>query len=174
MEKLSKEQLSIITSEVIKNLDHEKRKRVTAEKDSRLRNTRILVRSYPKLKAHTATQPEVFLDDDIYEMITGVKISDHELARYHIKTKHLLEYVDTILAAYKQVCLGGDESDKRRWQIMYDTYLSDHRLRMADQANKWNVDKSTISRECAKAIQELSVTMFGIAGLADFLSDWIA
>lgn len=174
MEKLSREQMRLITTEVIKHLNQEKRKRVKAEKDYRLRNTQILVKEYPKLKAHVASQPEKFVSDDEYEMVTGVKISDHELTKYNVKTKHLMAYVDMILEAYQQVCLGGGPSDKRRWWILQDSYFNDQRLGMHALSNKWHVDKSTISRERAKAIQDLSVMLFGVAGLRDFLKEWIA
>lgn len=174
MEKLNQEQLSVITAEVIKNLDREKTKQVAEEKDYRLRNTQILLHEYPKLKAHAVSQPEQFIDEDEYEMVTGVKISDHELAKYNVKTKHLMEYVDTIIDAYRSVCLGGDVADKRRWQIIYDSYLADKRVGMKALTLKWKVDKSTISRERSKAIQDLSVMLFGVAGLRDFLKEWIA
>lgn len=174
MEKLNQEQMQVITNEVIKSLNHEKRKRVSNEKDYRLRNTQILIREYPKLKAHAKSQPEQFVNDDEYEMLTGVKIEDHELAKYHVKTEHLMEYVDLILDAYKSVCLGGDESDQRRWWLIYDSYLGDCRLSTKEQTRKWNVDRTTISRERMKAIQDLSVMLFGVAGLSDFLKEWIA
>lgn len=174
VEKLNQEQIKLITLEVVKRLDQEKQKRVSAEKDYRLRNTQILIREYPKLKAHALAQPEKFVNDDEYEMLTGVKIEDHELAKYHVKTEHLMEYVDLILSAYKSVCLGGDENDKRRWWLIYDSYLSDCRLSIKKQTRKWNVDRTTISRERTKAIQDLSVMLFGVAGLSDFLKEWIA
>lgn len=174
MEKLNQEQMQVITNEVIKSLNREKRKRVSTEKDYRLRNTQILIREYPKLKAHAKSQPEKFVNDDEYEMLTGVKIEDHELAKYHVKTEHLMEYVDLIIDAYKHFCLGGDESDQRRWWLLYDSYLSDSRLGMKEQTQKWCVDKSTISRERTKAIQDLSVMLFGVAGLSDFLKEWVA
>lgn len=174
VEKLNQEQIKTITAEVIKNLDREKRKRISAEKDYRLRNTQILIREYPKLKAHADSQADEFISDDEYELITGVKIEEHELAKYHVKTKHLMDYVDTTLEAYHQVCLGGDESDKRRWMIIYESYLCNKRIGMTSLAKKWHVDKSTISRERTQAIQDLSVMLFGVAGLADFLKEWIA
>lgn len=174
MEKLNQEQMQVITKEVIKSLNREKHKQVSNEKDYRLRNTQILIREYPKLKAHAKSQPEKFVNDDEYEMLTGVKIEDHELAKYHVKTEHLMEYVDLILNAYKSVCLGGDESDQRRWWLLYDSYLGDCRLSTKEQTRKWNVDRTTISRERMKAIQDLSVMLFGVAGLSDFLKEWIA
>ncbi|WP_125606750.1 hypothetical protein [Lapidilactobacillus bayanensis] len=174
MEKLNQEQMQVITNEVIKSLNREKHKQVLNEKDYRLRNTQILIREYPKLKAHAKSQPEKFVNDDEYEMLTGVKIKDHELAKYHVKTEHLMEYVDLILSAYKSWCLGGDENDKRRWWLLYDSYLSNNRLGLQEQTRKWNIDKSTVSRERTKAIQDLSVMLFGVAGLADFLKEWVA
>lgn len=174
MEKLNKEQIDLITASVAKQLDKQSSQRHRESRDKRLRNTKILLREYPKLKAHALSDPEAYLAADVYEVVAEIQIKDHELAKYHSKTKLLMDYVDMILQAYESICKGGDESDRRRWQIMFDSYLADKRLTQTQQAKKWNIDQSRISRCQQKGIQDLSVMLFGIVGLDDYLDDWIA
>lgn len=172
---LSKEDVNLITGVIAKQVKQAKRQNNREEKDHRLRNTQLLLREYPKLKAHVGADPETFIQDpDLYEILTGVKVSDHALAKYNIKTVQLMRYVDAILAAYEQVCKGGDTYDRRRWSIVEDSYLAPKRLTQNQQAEKWNIDRSRVSREQQKAAQELSVMLFGVVGLSDFIDCWIA
>lgn len=175
---ISNEERAAIVAEVRLQLKSEwelERKHLEKEEhDKRLRNTEILLVNYKKLKAHVDTNPERFITADEYETYTGVKLTNHELPKYKIKTQHLLHYVDMILHAYSSYCLGGDDSEQRRWSILYNTYLAEHRLKDNTMKVDWQVDRSTISRERRKAIQDLSVMLFGVAGLSDFLAHWIS
>lgn len=174
MEKLSKEQIELITHAVAKEQAKQHRHRVTVEKDERLRNTKILLREYTKLKAHVDSNPEAYLSSDEYETLTGKQVEEHELAKYHVKTAHLMCFVDNILDAYRAWCLGGSAVERRRWHIVADSWLSGKRLTTTAQGEKWNIDHSLITREQTKAVQDLSVMLFGVAGLEDFLAQWIA
>jgi hypothetical protein len=171
---LSKDDVHRIAREVVAESKRSSRHDRIAERDERLRNTRILLKEYPKLKAHVLANPDVYLTDDEYKMLTGVEPQPREIAKYHVKTNHMLQYVDQLLDAYKAYCLGGTENDRRRWQIIEDSYLSTTRLTNVKQAEKWGIVESRIRQEQTQAAQELSVMLFGVAGLKDFLDHWLA
>lgn len=171
---LSKDDVHKIACAVVAETKRTAKHDRVAEHDERLRNTKMLLKEYPKLKAHVRANPEVYLTDDEYKMLTGVEPQPRELAKYHVKTHHMLEYVDQLLDAYKAYCLGGTENERRRWRIIEDSYLSSKRLTNVKQAEKWGVVESRIRQEQTQAAQELSVMLFGVAGLKDFLDQWLA
>jgi hypothetical protein len=174
MEKLNKEQIGEITHAVIVELGKQNRHSRRMELDERKRNTKMLLREYRKLKAHVDANPEVYLTDDEYKMLTGVAPEPRDLAKYHVKTQHMLQYVDQILRAYEATCKAGTSVEQRRWQIVEDSYIAEHRVSNFHQANRWGVDESIIRKQQTTAAQELSVMLFGVAGLKDFLDQWLA
>lgn len=171
---LTKAEVDRIAHAVVALNNRHSRQAQKEERDERLRNTKILLKEYPKLKAHVEANPEVFLTDDEYKMLTGVSPEPRELAKYHVKTHHMLQYVDQLLSAYEAYCKGGTEMDCRRWTIVEDSYLKTPRLSTVKQAKKWGVVESRIRQEQTTAAQELSVMLFGVAGLKDFLDQWLA
>lgn len=171
---LSKAEVQRIAHAVVVESNKTRREAKAAERDDRLRNTKLLLKEYPKLKAHVEANPEVFLTDDEYKMLTGVEPKPRELAKYHVKTHHMLQYVDQLLSAYEAYCKGGTEVDQRRWTIVEDSYLKTPRLSTVKQAKKWGIVESRIRQEQTQAAQELSVMLFGVAGLKDFLEQWLA
>lgn len=171
---LSKDEVKRIAHAVVLESSRANRRARVSERDERLRNTRILLKEYSKLKAHVNANPEVYLTDDEYKMLTGVAPEPRALAKYHVKTHHMLQYVDQLLAAYEAFCKGGTETERRRWYIVEDSYLRTPRLSNVAQAKKWGVVESRIRQEQTQAAQELSVMLFGVAGLKDFLDQWLA
>ena len=172
---LSKEDVKLITGIIAKQAKQSKKEAHHDEQDHRLRNTQLLLREYPKLQAHVDADPEAFIQEpDLYEALTGVKVEDRELAKYNIKTVQLMRYVNAILASYKQVCQGGDESEHRRWDMVYQRYLAPKRMTQQQLADHWKINQSGVSRELTKAMQDLSVMLFGVVGLQDFIDCWIA
>lgn len=170
---LTKPQLESLIDSILDRRSKQKKRQHHDEEDRRLRNTQILMREFPKLKAHLDSDPKSYIDPDTYEMIAGTTVSEHQLAKYQYKTTELMKYVNQALADYKHVCEGGDESEVRRWSILYDSYLAEKRLTATQIAKKLGVDRTTISRERQKAIQAVSVHLFGIYGLGDFIDHWI-
>jgi hypothetical protein len=174
MGKLSKEDIGEITHAVVIELGKQNRHQRTMELDERKRNTKMLLREYRKLKAHVEANPEVYLTDDEYKMLTGVAPEPRDLAKYHVKTQHMLEYVDQILHAYAAWCKSGTATEQRRWQIVEDSYTAERRISNRQQAERWKIDESRIRQEQTTAAQEISVMLFGVAGLKDFLDQWLA
>ncbi len=171
---LSKDEIKAIGKAVAAEVTREHKTRTKQEQDYRLRNTGILLREYRKLEAHVQANPESYLSSDEYEALSGRHIEEHDLARYHVKTKNLMHYVDNALEAYKALCQGGDGFDHRRWTILYEYWLGPHKTSQTTLSARFDVDHTTIGRELSRATQDISVILFGVAGLEDFLKTWVA
>ena len=171
---LSKDEIKAIGKAVAAEVTREHKTRTKQEQDYRLRNTGILLREYRKLEAHVQANPESYLSSDEYEMLTGRAVADHDLAKYHVKTRKLMRYVDNALGAYRAMCDNSETSDQRRWNILYRHLLCQETASQAELAKYYSVDRTTISRELNRAMQDVSVILFGVAGLEDFLKTWVA
>ncbi|MCH4171916.1 MAG: hypothetical protein LKF36_11885 [Lactobacillus sp.] len=144
------------------------------ERDFRLRNTKILLREYRKLKAHIAIAPEEDITPDEYKLLSGGHQDLSALMKYKISTKRIMNYVDLILENYEGYCKRGDYYEKRRWDIIERLYLSETKQSLSNLARYYNLDQSVLGKERNKAIQDLSIMLFGIRGLDDFFDSYIA
>jgi hypothetical protein len=80
-----------------------------------------------------------------------------------------MKHVDICLEAYKEICLStGKPEDKRKWRIINKKFIERPLLNDDKLAEQLHVDRSTISRNCKEALEDLSVVLFGI----DMINDW--
>lgn len=163
-----------MNEKIVAEIKREQVKFRRAEKDYRLRNTKILLREYRKLKTHVEIAPEKNVNDDEYKLLTGGKQSLDTLVKYKISTEHLLQYIDCILYAYKNYCKLGNDIEKRRWDIIDKMYLAPKKSSMTELSKRYNLDHSVISRNRNKGIQDLSIMLFGVWGLDDFFDTYLS
>nr|WP_162305398.1 helix-turn-helix transcriptional regulator [Brevibacillus laterosporus] len=55
--------------------------------------------------------------------------------------------------------------DVRRYQVIYDLYLSDKKMTAEEIAECHKIDQSTVYRDVKEAVKTLSVLMFGVDGV---------
>lgn len=165
---LDEQQLAAITKAVYKEQNKAKRK----ERDRRLRNTKMLLQNYRRLRTHIQIEPgneELTLK---YERENGEVIRFDELDKYHAKSRSLLKYLDNILAVYKAECKQGDEIDWRRYQVIDKLYLSTTKLSLSEIALFYDKDRSTIDSDKRRAINDISVMLYGMDALNDIIQSW--
>ncbi|MCH4170679.1 MAG: hypothetical protein LKF36_05565 [Lactobacillus sp.] len=162
-----------LVDKVLAEFQRQKAQGQKEERDFRLRNTKILLREYRKLKAHIAIAPEEEITPDEYKLLSGGHQDLSALMRYKISTKRIMHYVDSILEAYEAYCQRGDYYDKRRWGIIQRLYLTEPKQTLASLAQYYNIDPSVLGKERNRAIQDLSIMLFGIRGLDDFFDTYI-
>ncbi|WP_416353913.1 hypothetical protein ACNAN0_03820 [Agrilactobacillus fermenti] len=162
-----------IVQKVLKEFERQQSQKKKEHKDFRLRNTKILLREYRKLKAHVDIAPEAMITPDEYKLLSGGHQDISTLQRYKISTKHLLQFVDAILKAYKDYCQAGDRFDQRRWQIINRMYLAKERQTLATLGDYYHIDSSVVGKERNKAVQDLSIMLFGMQGLDDFFDTYL-
>lgn len=167
-DKIPKEWLSIITNEVVKSHEHQKVIENKKREDWKLRNTSLLLKNYRMLKSHCNG---IIEDLEIYEAITynSHELDLNTLMRYKAKTAKMLDYFESMLGSYKSHCDKMGESAQRRFKAIYKLYIDATAMTKSEVGVILNVDESTIRRDEKKAIEELSIYLFGIESLNDLV-----
>lgn len=156
--KLTDEQLAVITRTIIDEA-------ARVKKDYRLRNTKLLVRKYRMLKKHCEVQ-EAPVDEEFDEDIFDAhNLTVDVLLKYKSRTQEMLKYFEAMFHAYQKYCADEGPLEKRRANIINYMYVAPNKLTIVDLAELHGVDDRTIRRDLDKAIEELSVFLFGIDGL---------
>ncbi len=171
MDGLTAVQVATITENVVASLDKKEKRSKKERRDHRLRNTYLLLDNYRKLKSHVDTQPEVSDEQREYERETGDEITLNSLMKYHIKTEQFLSFIDSILAGFEFQAKNGDEAAWRRFRVIEFLYLSTTHLSVSEIAIYFNCDVSTIHKDKRRAVNDLSVMLYGIDAISDFLSN---
>lgn len=154
--------------------------------DNRLYNVRLLLKNYRNLQEHAAlkTTEVVNIDD---EKISAIEILDsfqnlksvgaNELKLESVisstmRTKVLVNYMDDMIALYKQTRYNsGKQEDLRRADVLDvlflkpcppDRYITDV---VADLAKKWAVSERQIWRDTNDAVEQLTALLFGVDGV---------
>lgn len=165
-DKLPKEWLSAIVTEVTKEQKKQKRIAKQQSKDWRLRNTGLLLKNYRKLKIHCDGVVEDLVE--YHEMVfdpAGLQLST--LMQYKSKTAKMLKYFDVIFKSYGELSIAGGESFERRYKIIKKLYIDEWGMSGNEVSNYYNVDRSIVTRDTNKAIEELSILLFGIDSFDD-------
>lgn len=102
-----------------------------------------------------------------YEVEHGTVIRLESVGKYHEKSRQLLKYINMALAMYKERCVNWDDLAYRRYRTIEWLYLSTTHLSESEIAKYYNVDRSVINRDKDRAINELSVLLFGIDAILD-------
>lgn len=163
---LDKQTVEEITKTVIKEMHKEQTKHTNRYRDRRLRNTKLLVENYRMLSKHCKG---IDADLRIYEELVfdPEQLELHTLMKYKAKTKKMLIYLDSQLTAYREFCKATGPMAERRYKIMYAMFIEEQGRVKDDIATYYNVDRSTMFRDAKKAIEELSIFLFGLDSLYD-------
>jgi len=176
--KLDNDVLREITNIVIDRLREEEKAAAKARNDRRKANTKLLLRNYRSLVDHcesaTYTASQVDTDDgyslaEILELVNG-NVSDRlkveSIRQSTIKTKIIIDHIDTMIDLYKTYCdRSPKEEDRRRYRVIYWLYL-DHEPKTADElADEEYTEKRTIYRDISMAVEQLTAFIFGIDGI---------
>lgn len=135
-----------------------------SESEQELRNTKSLLSHYLLLQNHLNVElPEV--SDDV--PLSQYERSLYSLLGYRVRSKEMMEFVNNILYRYQDICKAGTFEEQRRFDVIKKLYLIDNKLTRVQLADFYRVDEKTIRRDERKAIDELSIMMFGIDALND-------
>lgn len=135
-----------------------------SESEQQLRNTKSLLRHYRLLENHLNIEVPT-VDEDV--PLSKYEISLYSLLGYRVRSKEMMEFVNNILDRYRQLCAAGTFEDGRRYNVIKKLYLIDDTLTRVQLADYYKVDEKTIRRDERKAIDDLSVMIFGIDALND-------
>jgi hypothetical protein len=163
---LTKGQLEIIVEAVLKEQQKQDNKKKEHKKDWRLRNTKMLLKNYHLLQKHC---DEITEDLEAFEEVIfdPEELNLRSLMKYKAKTKKMLDYFDNSWGSYQSYCKNRGSVYSRRCDVLYKLYISPNEFTKIKIAELYNMDERTVRRDEKKALEELSVFLFGIDSLSD-------
>ncbi|WP_143331966.1 hypothetical protein [Domibacillus antri] len=157
-------------SEALTFLEKEKKRQQKQKRDRRLRNTKLLLRNYRSLKLHCADlRMEIAdLDQELDRVLEADELDTDAFAiesirRSKKRTLAMVSFVDRMLAVYETVCQqSGKEEDLRRFQTIYQMYISPDKKTAAELAERHYTNIRTVYKDVDSACKTLSGLIFGI------------
>ena len=144
--------------------------------DKRLRNTKLLLKNFRELRAHSdnavfelakVNDDELF---DILELMTQ-DTSDLDMQVESIKksagrTRLIVEHVQEMLRLYQLSCDRSDKpEDKRRYRTIERLYLLDDPWTPQQISDNEGIDLSTVYKDTNEGVRRLTALIFGVDGL---------
>lgn len=170
---IDKETLEDVVKQVLTEYNRQQYERLKVKKDRRLRNTRLLLRNYNNFFEHCKNaiyMKEELEEEDPIEILMESEFEDdlfiNSIKRTSIRTKIILDHIESIMDYYRfKANNSKDEKFIRRLKIIELIYFNEENYSYEQLAEMFYVDSRTVSRDVKKAIEELSVLLFGIDGL---------
>lgn len=179
---MNKEQIVKIAAEAavaatLDTLDKERKKQIKSRQDSRLRNTRLLLKNYTLLKDHCessisrfsqalASENAIDILDDLENCSRDIYIES--IKQSVARTYTIVTHITKMIALYKAYCeTSGKEEDQRRYRLLKLMYLNEAKMSVTEACESENIDDSTYYRDSRESFKMLSALIFGIDGLSD-------
>lgn len=179
---LSKEDLDTMMKEAaeigarvaLDRLAEEKKNMHKKAADRRLHNTRLLLRNYRMLKSNTEnsvygrSQMEESAADVLCSMMNlyDDEVIVDAIKRSSTRTAIMVSHIDTMLEMYNVYCdKSPDQLDRRRYEVLYDRYISEEPLSVNQIAKKQHMSKDSVYTDIKIAVERLSTLLFGVDGL---------
>lgn len=147
-------------------LEKEKQKVKQQKRDNRLRNIRLLLKNYRSFVKHSEKIKEELTSgqkEKVMEELYGDDFAIETIRRSKERTLAMVQFMRRMTDVYHLMCEEShDDNEKRRYQIIYDLYLSEEKMTVEKIAECHFLDKRTVFREVNKACETLSVLIFGV------------
>lgn len=155
-------------------LKKENEERKAKYKKTLFANTKVLISNYKDFKAFIKgaifdinTMDEA-LDSGAFELLEslGTKALTVESIKSSVaKTSLIMIHVDAALSKFKDMCEKAGEVEKRRYDEMYDVYLSDEALSISKCIRKYFIGRATFSDDMKWCYEKLGILIFGVNGI---------
>lgn len=157
---------AVVAQMVLDYLDREKKHRQKAKKDWRHRNTKLLLKHFRKLVAHSEDVKEKILTEHFTEAMDELNSEDfavESIKRSKQRTLAMVRFVQRMMNAYQSACEEtGKTEEIRRYKIIDALFISDDKMDIPQLAECHKIDERTIYRDINDACNSLSVLIFGI------------
>lgn len=173
MEELNEKQIEIISRTAalaaFEYLEKEKEKQEKLKHDRRLRNIKLLLKHYRSFAVHCADIKLQIVDLDkkleLDELDTD-EFAVTSIKRSKERTLAMVKFINKTIEVYKVVCEKTEDPEiKRRYQVIYDLYISEEKKTVLDVSKGQSVHSRTIYKVIDKACETLVVLMFGVDGV---------
>lgn len=172
------EAVKIGVREGIKYIKEQEYYKTKKRYDRRLRNTRLLLKNYRGLIAHTRmanSSANKIKKENAIDVLDNIDSIDDEeqyiqaISRTKIRTLIILQHIDKVLNYYRLICNSEGGNKKRKYEILEILFISkiDNNIMPTyeDVAEQLEINKKTVSRDVQESIQDLSLLLFGIDGI---------
>lgn len=142
--------------------------------DKRLHNTKLLLKNYGMLKLNKDNS--IYNQNQLKESATDIlnnmmNLYDDEIVIESIKrsatrTAIIVNHIEKMLELYKLYCKSSKKKwEKRRYNIIYDFYISKQPKSIRQIAEQYHYSRQTIYDDINEAESALSALVFGVDGL---------
>lgn len=173
---LPKSVLASITKLAAKTATEEfdkiQRERRAAEKDYRLKNTRILIKKYKQLKdfaGNAVSDITQLLQEEDIALLESMGCENLRVNKVNsikdrvIFTNTVIGHIETMLSVYKSKCeTSPKDEEKRRWRVLYAMYLADETGTPEDIAEREHISDRMVYRDIEAAVRDISNLFFGL------------
>lgn len=166
---------AIGANEALKTFRQERKKEYSRRADRRLRNTKLLLRSYHMLKEHAEnsvfgrTQMEESALDILESMMSMYdnEVIIESIKRSATRTAVIVSHIETMFGLYAAYCDKSPNRDieMRRYEVLWDMYMAEDTLSAKEVAEKQHVSKDTVYTDIRMATEKLTALIFGVDGL---------
>lgn len=165
----------------LKQYDNMQKNKTKFRYDKRLRNTRLLLKNYRSFVEHCDNAKylvenpikkeiekdnlKVQLFDDFYNLQDDAYIVA-SILKSKEKTRIILDHINLCLDFFQAKAIKTNNQEMiRRYNVISDLYINETPMTYEEIAEIDHISQKTVNRDRKKAIEELSVLIFGIDGL---------
>ena len=165
----------------LKQYDNMQKNKTKFRYDKRMRNTRLLLKNYRSFVEHCDNAKylvenpikkeiekdnlKVQLFDDFYNLQDDAYIVA-SILKSKEKTRIILDHINLCLDFFQAKAIKTNNQEMiRRYNVISDLYINETPMTYEEIAEIEHISQKTVNRDRKKAIEELSVLIFGIDGL---------
>lgn len=166
---------AIGAKEALRTFKEERKKEYSNRSHRRLHNTKLLLRNYHMLKEHAEnsvfgrTQMEASALDVLESMMSlyDNEVIIESIKRSATRTAVIVTHIETMFSLYDVYCKKSPnpEIEQRRHDVLWDMYLSECPLSVAEIEKKYNISERSVYDDIKIATKKLSALIFGVDGL---------
>lgn len=157
----------------LEKIEKEKKKAQKQMNDKRLHNTKLLLKNYKMLKLNAEnsifgqSQMKESAADILNNMMSlyddGVIVDS--IKRSATRTAIIVSHIEEMLEIYKIYCDKAGQIEQRRYQVIYDMYISDEDSSVQEIAKLQKMSKESVYSDLKISIKRLTALIFGIDSL---------
>lgn len=168
----------VATRVAVAEFDRLQRERRAAEKDFRLKNTRLLIKKYRQLKdfvGNAVSDLTQLLDEEDLALLEAMGCENLKVNKVNsikdrvIFTNTVIGHIETMLSVYKSKCESSPKEEvKRRWRVLDAMYLAEEASTQEVIAEAEHISDRMVYRDIEAAVRDISNLFFGLE-LSDIL-----
>lgn len=166
------------TKVAVEEFDRLQRERRAAEKDFRLKNTRLLIKKYRQLKdfvGNAVSDLTQLLDEEDLALLEAMGCENLKVQKVNsikdrvVFTNTVIGHIETMLAVYQTKCETSPKDEvKRRWRVLDAMYLAEEASTPEVIAEAEHISDRMVYRDIEAAVRDISNLFFGLE-LSDIL-----